>query len=729
MSKVNKAAKEAKSAIRLKFFEMLFGTAKGYICFATSDPRAPKTTFMQRFFEWPNESLKAENWILKVEQNHNVYFCINLLDKQERKKEHCLPTNLLWADLDSVNPDTIQPPQVPPPIVIQSSPGRWQAIWRMTTHVPAIQAQDYSRRIAYTLAPQGADISGWDLTQLLRVPLTVNFKYDVPALVELERSLGTTAKPILFEGLQTQKMMAELEIPEINLKSESILYKYMSELDRDFIDKMTFEPGEDSDWSEILWSLINHCFRAGMSQEETFIIANDAKCNKYARDGRPIEHLWRDVIKASKDYQFVGDPGGLINMPTLVESQASRTFLDDYRDWATDITDAVPDFHDISMLIVLSAIVSSSVRIDSSAGGKDGFIPNIWGLILGESTSTRKSTAMGHAIGFLREIDPDMIVAADATAEGLLQGISERPNLSSIFHKDEVSGLFDSMRRKDYMAGFQETLTQLYDPQGVYVRRLRKEVIRIEDPSFLILCGGTPNRVHASINDLFVLSGFLPRFLVVKGDSQVHRRLGPSKENDSTKRTKILNTLADLYENYACPVPQTLNGHKILTNPRYMARLTTEAWAAWNDLDETLEQAAQDSLIRELALPTMNRLGMSMLKMSAIFAAIRQKPGEFASSSPSIIVDVEDVLNAAWYCQKWGHNSIDLVINAGKSVHERDVERIIEFIGENPGVLKTYILRRFHLTARDADMLMQTIEQRGLVRKEQRGRGFAYWLT
>jgi hypothetical protein len=729
MSTVNKAAKEAKSAIRLKFFEMLFGTAKGYICFATSDPRAPKTTFMQRFFEWPNESLKAENWILKVEQDHNVYFCINLLDRQERKKANCLPGNLLWADLDAVNPDTLK---IPAPIVIRSSPGRWQAIWRMTTHVPPAQAQDYSHRIAYGM---GADKSGWDLTQLLRVPLTTNFKYTPPSFIELDKSLEILAKPSMFEHLPIgyleygEPLVGSPPQFDHELRTETILKKYHEYLGGAFVGDFMYEPDMDSDWSEILWRLLHRCFDAGMSIEEVFVVAKDAKCNKYERDGRPVEHLWRDVVKASESYQFVGDPGDLIEMPELVESKATRTFLDDYRDWATDITDAVPDFHDISMLVILSAIVSSSVRIDSSAGGKDGFIPNIWGLILGESTSTRKSTAMGHALGFLREIDPDMIVAADATAEGLLQGISERPNLSSIFHKDEVSGLFDSMRRKDYMAGFQETLTQLYDPQGVYVRRLRKEVIRIEDPSFLILCGGTPNRVHASINDLFVLSGFLPRFLVVKGDSQVHRRLGPSKENDSTKRTKILNTLADLYENYACPVPQTLNGHKVLTNPRYMARLTTEAWTAWNDLDEMLEKAAQDSLIKELALPTMNRLGMSMLKMSAIFAAIRQRPGEFASSSPSIIVDVEDVLNAAWYCQKWGKNAIDLVINAGKSVYERDVERITEYIGEHPGVQRTEILRRFHLTAKDADMLMQTIEQRGLVRKEQKGRAFAYWLT
>ena len=42
-----------------------------------------------------------------------------------------------------------------------------------------------------------------------------------------------------------------------------------------------------------------------MSTEETFAVALDAKCNKYARDGRPLEHLWRDVVKAGLEYQQV----------------------------------------------------------------------------------------------------------------------------------------------------------------------------------------------------------------------------------------------------------------------------------------------------------------------------------------------------------------------------------------------------------------------------------------
>jgi hypothetical protein len=725
---------EAKSRIRLGFFETIFGDSKGILCLATTDPRAPKATFRQEFFDWPKESIKMENWILKVEPKHNVYFCVNLLDRRERRKEFCLPTDLLWSDLDSVNPDTIQPPQIPPPIVIQSSPGRWQAIWRMSTSVNPIQAQDYSRRIAYSL--NGADKSGWDLTQLLRVPLTTNFKYIPPALVELERVSRTTAQAEWFEKIESvlpdgSSGIANPPLPVGNegMRSEAILYKYSPYLDSRFVSLMTYEPEEGEDWSSIFWSLLHESFRTGMSKEEVFVVACDAKCNKYGRDGRPIEHLWRDVLKAGEEYNIIGDVGDLINIPQLVMSPASSTLLDEYRSWASAATDALPAFHDISILIVLSAIVSTSVRIETNIGS---IAPNLWGLILGESTLTRKTTAMRMALDFLIAIDPEMIVATDGSSEGVLQAVSERPNKSSIFHKDEVSGLFDSMMRKDYMAGMQETLTHLYDVPPIYRRRLRKETIHIESPAFIALFGGTPDRVYASINDSFVFSGFLPRFLVVEGnrkDSDSLKPLGPPDIVDQTSRTKIMNKIADLYENYASDVDQKIGGVRMRVAPRYTAKLTPEAWSTYQEIEMMLVRAAQNSLLPNLALPTLDRMSKSLLKIGVILAATHQKPGEYAASEPIIIVDNNDILNAAWLIQDWGKNSITLIVNAGKSLHEKSIEGVLEYVKKHPGTTRSDILRRFHLTAKEGEMILVTLEQRALIRKEPRGRGFSYWAS
>jgi len=725
-----RTASTAKSLQRLRFFELLFSDTVGILCLAVTDPRSPKTTFQQHFFDWPKDSIKVENFILKHERHYNMYFCVNLLNQFERKKEYCQETDLLWADLDSVNPDMIV--DYPPPIVLRSSPGRWQAFWRLTSKIPSYQAEDYSRRLAYHL---GADKSGWDLGQLMRIPLTANYKYNTPVQIELQRMSELTVNAAVFEVLPvshgTLLRLAPDEPPipddEHQAEPETIIVKYSSLLrNTAFYALYTQDPEENDNWSSILWRLLHECYRVGMSSEETFVVARSAPCNKYARDGRPLEHLWRDVLKAAQEYKHIDISSALIQMPTLIEEGDSRvtsTFLDTYRDWASEATDAVPDFHDMSMLIVLSAIVSSSVKLETSAGS---ITPNIWGLILGDSTLTRKTTAMRLAMDFLIMIDPSLIVATDGTAEGLLSGLSNRPNQASIFFKDEVSGLFNSMTKKDYLAGFQETLTALYDVPPITTRLLRKETIIIESPAFIFLCGGVPDRIFESIDEHFVLGGFLPRFLVVSGNAHIddRRPLGPPTHLGLSKRPHIVNKIADLYETYATPIKQNLGGQIHMATPRITARMSPEAWRFNAQLETTMLHTAQDSLVKDLALPTMDRLSRSMLKIAVIFAACRQKP-----KNERIMVEEMDIANAATYVQRWGPNSIDLVVSAGKGRHEKFLERIHEFVQSMPGALKSTIMKRFHLSSRDAAAILQTLEERGQIRKEPRGRGYAYWIN
>lgn len=107
------------------------------------------------------------------------YFCPVVFSKPHRKKEYALPTNLLWADLDPVEPSTCR---LKPSVAWESSPGRYQALWFLTSEVDPEVAASLSKRIAYA---DGGDKGGWDLTQVLRLPGTHNFKYESAPEVKL----------------------------------------------------------------------------------------------------------------------------------------------------------------------------------------------------------------------------------------------------------------------------------------------------------------------------------------------------------------------------------------------------------------------------------------------------------------------------------------------------------------------------------------------------------------
>jgi hypothetical protein len=717
-----KLPKESRSAVRVKFFELLFEAKEGLLCIATTHPEAPKATFSQSFWEWPKQIIDVENFVLKKEKDHNVYFCVNLLNRQERKKEFCLPTNLLWADLDEVDPMSLS---IPPPIVIQSSLGRYQALWRLTTELPSYQAEDYSRRIAYSM---GADKSGWDLTQLLRVPFTTNFKYEPRYHIQLILAGEFKAPPLMFDSLESIEQAPEHEMPTEFMPADLILYKYHLKLGAEFKALYTQELEESDDWSKVLWRLLHILFEAGMSREEVLVVANFAPCNKYARDQRPIEHLWKEVLRAELSHEHftvIANEFKSLAMPRLtdLEEPIGRPFIQVYHDWATEATDAVPVFHDLSCVIMLSAIVASSVRLETTFGD---IAPNLWGLILGDSTVTRKTTAMSMVIDMLNKLDPMMIVATDGSPEGLLTGLSERPNKTSMFYRDEVSGFFDSLNRREYLAGMPQTLTALYDSPSVYRRTLRKSTFTIERPAFIFFGGGIPGQIYDNLTEEYVFSGFLPRFLIVAGEVDLDRikRISPRNEIWTEKQSAVFATIADLYEAYAVDRPTKIGDQIVEMAPRVKAELTQKAWDEYGRIEDFMIRYAYDSPARDLALPTFDRLSRSLLKMALVLAAARQIP-----KNGKIQVSHNDIRNAAFYIQDWGKYNIDLIFNAGRKTSEKILDKIVRCIRDNPGILRFRLMQRFHLSKREADEIFATLEDRMMVRKEQHGKGSKYFVT
>ena len=77
----------------------------------------------------------------------------------------------LWADLDEVDPESIK--DYRPSIAWESSPGRYQALWLAASgdFQGASWPGNENQQLTYYV---GADRSGWDTTQLLRIPGWIN---------------------------------------------------------------------------------------------------------------------------------------------------------------------------------------------------------------------------------------------------------------------------------------------------------------------------------------------------------------------------------------------------------------------------------------------------------------------------------------------------------------------------------------------------------------------------
>lgn len=720
--------------LRVQFFTYLFEEREGWLCIGHA-PAKVKEEFEQKWFAWPDQKDALGSYIENIKSGNNVWFGVNLFKKPSRHRDNAIPTRLVWADLDYCDPSEVSPP---PQCRIESSPRKFQALWRLSETIDPEKAQALSKRIAYAYASKGADKSGWDIEQLLRVPFTYNYKYDdgaryvpeVKILSALDPRLSVEAFDLATEDLQLPEERAveadpmpdPFKLPDVG----TILAKYQNQLrDTPFRDVFTTEP--NSDWSSAMWHLLNICLEAGMSKEETFAIALASKCNKYDRDDRPISYLWKEIAKAElkhKDLNLLIDEAKSLEMPTLLDAtEPPDSVINDYKEWAVEATDAVEEFHELACTMLMSALLSGGLFLTV---GYDKIIPNLWGLLLGDSTLTRKTTAMKMAMEFLADAERGMVVATDGSAEGLLTAIAARPGKVSVYFKDEITGFIDSINRKDYLAGMPEVLTQLYDVPPFYTRPLRKETITITNPVFIFFGGGIREKMYQLLNENFILSGFLPRFLVVNGDADLSklRPTGPLVPELGLKRRVLQERFSELYQAYSqgtqLEIPDA--NTSITIHDRTEVTLTDDAWTFYQTLEMQLAKEASESAIPIIAQPTFGRLAISTLKMGMLFAAARQIPDK----EKQIKVELTDVQAAAWYTQKWGRHTVDLIQNVGHSAPQRLIEKVLRHIQRRPGTSRSEISRTHHLSKRELDLVIDTLEDRGQIVKSRAGNGYTF---
>lgn len=144
----------------------------------------------EAYFNYPQDIEYAVEWASeKSEEGQEVYYCAHLLTRPERNKANAAEISALYADLDTA---PLPNGRLKPTAVVRTSTGNLQGYWRLTDSLPPVVAESINRRLTQAT---GADPSGYDLTQLLRVPATVNHKYEESPVVEVLEISDTAYTP------------------------------------------------------------------------------------------------------------------------------------------------------------------------------------------------------------------------------------------------------------------------------------------------------------------------------------------------------------------------------------------------------------------------------------------------------------------------------------------------------------------------------------------------------
>jgi hypothetical protein len=264
-----------------------------------------------RGFKWPHE----KDAILAHLKNHtkdDLYFTPNTFLGESRIAQYTGEETALYADLDGVDPTEDIDRALQPTIAWETSPGRFQGIWLLDDFADGCtEAGGLNHRLTAAL---GADPSGWDTTQLLRVPGRLNFKFNYknedddsspPGRLLWVRDKRFSPK-WLHERLpevQVYGTGADVEDHEIDaVNRREVWYRVrmkVSSLVRDeYMTKKSREITENYDRSEVLWQIERDLADAGCSIAEIVAIVRETPWNKHAGRNNELAQLKAEAAKA-----------------------------------------------------------------------------------------------------------------------------------------------------------------------------------------------------------------------------------------------------------------------------------------------------------------------------------------------------------------------------------------------------------------------------------------------
>lgn len=232
-------------------------------------------------------------------RDKDIYFCPHGFTEPHRRKEFAVAPRLLWSDLDEVDPGKVK---VKPTIALESSPGRYVGLWLLDETMTEV----LNRRLSYAIE---ADRSGWDFTQVLRVPGTINYKYKSLPRTKILWSDGPTYK---LKALQKTlpRVNDEAVVGDGDVGDSAEVYKTWENRIPHWCRRALNSKDEASvgKRSEMLWKIEQTLIEIGMSRDEAFILVKASSWNKFAGRRSEDSQLKRELDKAVNKH--MGGNGG-----------------------------------------------------------------------------------------------------------------------------------------------------------------------------------------------------------------------------------------------------------------------------------------------------------------------------------------------------------------------------------------------------------------------------------
>ncbi len=168
-----------------KYLEFLYEKEEGYVYVATKgqlDASTLTAPWNQEYFLWPTQQQEVHDYITLQGATLDVYVAPALFKAKNALKKTVKGSNVVWVEFDGQ--EQIDFADIPQPdcIVQTSHDTHVHCYWKIPYTTDIQQIEDINRRLTHFLE---ADSSGFDINQVLRPPLSRNWKYDRETGIEV----------------------------------------------------------------------------------------------------------------------------------------------------------------------------------------------------------------------------------------------------------------------------------------------------------------------------------------------------------------------------------------------------------------------------------------------------------------------------------------------------------------------------------------------------------------
>jgi phage/plasmid primase-like uncharacterized protein len=377
------------------------------------------------------------------------------------------------------------------------------------------------------------------------------------------------------------------------------------------------------------------------------------------------------------------------------------SFVSRYVNYARQRTDAPPESHELMAVGLLSALAGPKPRLPI-ATSVSGWTLTLWIMYVVNSTLGRKSSVINFAIDIATEVlGKDAVLFWEGSPQGIVQRLQSRDGQSSIFARDEYSGLLTQMNRAGgHMAGLAQMFIKAYDGgtlENIRTKKKNKQTGQSEDdtdrvtqPYLVKLCASTWDSLvmRATIDN--VLDGFLARFIVYTGSAE------PQQMKQATPELVILRqSLIDHAEAFHRKA-------SLLENLQIGEDVLAQQWK----LEQEWNRRAQECSRPDAAGPALKRLSESVLKVAGLLAIDATVEGEVP------IVTVADFECAQKLGDRWINSTIALIEALGRNTFQQNCEAVLATIHTYPSGTRLRDVYRKHrkLTTREFNDVLTALQ-------------------